>query len=193
MAARALGLQNPKTGRPVDKPKIIESVRNQSVVSVDKFKVNIKIIESTHKKSFDKSLDILLKRILYEITQIDYQEKMVKFLEEGYQGIEIVSHIKLCYLRDHFPMIYEKIYDQLVKCDLIKRDTTKNRQDFLNIVRSNPELVFYIQSNDLGNNPPTSFSLVLTKPYLTTVNNGKNNVLIINKLPYGTHFLGECL
>ena len=95
--------------------------------------------------------------------------------------MEIVSHTKLCYLRDHFPVIYGKIYDQLVKCCLIERDTTKNRQDFLNMVRSNPELVFYIQSNDLGNNPPTGLSLVLTKPYLTTVNNGKNNVLIINK------------
>ncbi len=162
------------------------------VVNPDKFAVNVKIIESTHKKRFDKSLDILLERIYYEITQIDYQKEMVKFLEEGYQGVEIISHIKLSYLRDHFDEICEKIYDQLVKCDLIERDTEKNRRDFLDTVIVNPELIFYIQSNGVGINPPTSFSLVLTRSYLTTVNNGKNNVLVIHKLPDRKHFLGEC-
>ena len=117
---------------------------------------------------------------------------MVKFLEEGYQGMEIISHIKLCYLRDHFDEICGKIYEQLVKCDLVERDTEKNRGDFLGAVNNNPDLIFYIQSNGIGNNPPTSLSLVLTRPYLTTVNNGKNNVLVIHKLPDKKHFLGEC-
>ena len=193
MAGRALRCSS-KVATPADSKahSELKDFAKPSSSKIDGFAKNVEIIESTHKKGFDKSLDKLLERILYEITQIDYQEKMVKFLEDGYQGMEIVSHTKLCYLRDHFPDIYGKIYDQLVKCYLIERDTTKNRQDFLNMVRSNPEIVFYIQSNDLGNNPPTSFSLVLTTPYLTTVNNGKNNVLIINKLPYGIHFLGEC-
>jgi hypothetical protein len=116
---------------------------------------------------------------------------MVKFLEDGYQGMEIISHIRLGYLRDHFSKIIERIYEQLVGCNLVKRDTEENRNDFLR-VGNNPELIFYIQSNEIGNSPPTSFSLVLTKPYLTTVNNGKNNVLMIRRLPDKKHFLGEC-
>lgn len=155
------------------------------------FERNVKIIKRIHHKSFDKSLDVLLERILYEITQIDYQKEMVKFLEEGYQGMEIISHPKLCYLKDHLDKILEKIYEQLVKCNMVKRDTEENRNNFLGTIMDNPDLIFYVQCDVYGVNALTSLSLILTNPYLTTIN-GKNNVLIIHKkLPDGVHFLGQ--
>ena len=157
------------------------------------FNNHVKMIERSHiKKDLDKSLNRLLNRIYYEITQIDYREEMGKFLEDGYEGMEIISHPKLCYLKEKYlDDILRKLYDELIKQHFIKEDTEKNRLDFLvGNASGNPDIIFAVHSDCIGGGPMTRIILNLTKPYRDKLTNG--NVLLIHReLPKGVHFLSQ--
>lgn len=120
---------------------------------------------------------------------------MSKFLKDGYQGMEIISHCKLCYLKDRYEVIWGAIYDELVKQHLIRIDTQENREAFLRGYTNDfGDLIFRVHSDGIGGNPMTKIILNLNKPYLEKTIEGKKAVLVIHReLPKGVNFLSQII
>ena len=155
-----------------------------------KFDSICEVIEELCPKIFEEHSEKLSNKIYRKLEGINYYEETMNFLAGGFHGMEIISHPRLCYLRDEYGNICRKIFDGLVNCGMVRDDSQENFHDFLIGNSENSDLILIPRTDGIGGKPMTSFSLILTRKYFDLITKDRKSVLVIDKkLPEKVHFL----
>ena len=99
----------------------------------------------------------------------------------------------MCYLRDKIPDI--SIFEELVKCDLIKNPPKELCNNFANMYRDNDNIILYPSCHEVYGDPIVSIRLLLNQKYINLTTEGKgytSGLLLTHKeLPKGLNYISQ--